>query len=165
MLRSRRMFARCSSILMWLMALLLALPPVAVASGSASTRKWVHIETIPGGTACAVRHRGSEVDTMMMLNRSGQLVLIAGRSGWHGAGSETIAMRVDRGPIDRIKADAFNNLVMVRISSLATLKRLERAKNLLWYMPTGEYHTEVAGLDGALKWLYRCEAKKRLQRR
>lgn len=159
------MFARGSSILTWLTLLFLPLPLVAAASGSASTKKWVHIETIPGGTACAVRRHGSDVDTMMMLNRSGQLVLIAGRSGWQGAGPETIAIRVDRGPIDRLKADAFNNLVMVRIGSRAILKRLERAKNLLWYMPTGEYHAEVAGLDGALNWLYRCEAKKRLRRR
>lgn len=126
--------------------------------------RWAYIKTIPGGTACAVRRHGREVDTMMMLNRNGQLVLIAGRTGWQGAGPETIAIRVDRGPIDRLKADVFNNLVMVRISSQAILKRLEVAKSLLWYMPTGEYRAEVAGLGGALKWLYRCEAKKHLQR-
>jgi len=46
-----------------------AAAPIVAAAGP-SAEQWTHIENIPGGTACAARLTGDEVDTMLMLNQN-----------------------------------------------------------------------------------------------
>jgi hypothetical protein len=125
-----------------------------------TSSEWVHIESVPGGDACAARLVGREVDTMLMLNRDGQLLLVAGRTDWSASGPEEISLRIDSFELDHLQASAFNNLVLLPIVDGAVLKRLRAAKDLYWSLPSGTYHAAVAGLDGALTWVQECEQAK-----
>lgn len=133
-----------------------------VAAAEPSSRQWMHIENVPGGTACAARLDGSEIDTMLMLNQSGRLILVAGNAGWNASGAQEIALRIDGWNVDHLTASAFNNLVMLPITDEAVLKHLKAAKDLYWYLPFGDYHATVTGLGEAFDWVYVCEQRKRM---
>jgi hypothetical protein len=150
---------RCGSLLL-LMVAGAAAPIGAAAEPSAD--QWTHIENVPGGTACAARLTGSDVDTMLMLNENGQLILVAGRADWHASGSQEIALRIDDFELEHLTASAFNNLVLLPIGDEAVLKRLKAAKDLYWSLPAGKYHATVAGLGDALEWVRTCERGKHL---
>lgn len=143
----------------WMGALLLLVVSGAVAGQPAGG--WTYLENVPGGTACAARLTGSEVDTMLMLNGNGQLILVAGRSDWRASGPEDVSLRIDSFELDHLQANAFNNLVLVLISDEAVVKRLMAAKVLYWTLPSGKYHATVSGLGDALEWVRRCEQGKR----
>ncbi len=133
-----------------------------VAAAEPFAGEWTHIENVPGGTACAARLTGNEVDTMLMLNQNGELLLVAGRADWHASGSQEITLRIDDLKIDHLTANAFNNLVLLQISDDAVLQRLRAAKDLYWRLSFGSYHAMVAGLGAALDWVHACEQGKRL---
>lgn len=122
---------------------------------------WTHIGNVPGANACAAQLTGDEVDTTLMLNRNGQLILVAGRSNWRAAGPEEVSLRIDDFELDHLQANAFNNLVLLLISDEAVVKRLMAAKELYWILPSGRYHAAVTGLGDALDWVRRCERGKR----
>jgi hypothetical protein len=120
------------------------------------------MEKAAGSNSCAARLAGGDVDTVLMLNQNAELILVAGRADWHGAGSHEIALRIDDFELDHLTASAFNNLVLLPISDEAVLKRLKAAKDLYWSLPSGKYHATVAGLGDALEWVRRCEQGKHL---
>lgn len=124
--------------------------------------QWALMERAAGSSSCAARLAGSEVDTMLMLNQNGELLLVAGRADWRASGSQEIALRIDDVEFDHLTVSAFNNLVLLPISDDAVLKRLKAAKDLYWYLPSGKYHAAVAGLGAALEWLHMCEQGKHL---
>lgn len=123
------------------------LVPVAAAG------QWAHLENVFGGTACAARLTGSQVDTMLLLNQNSQLILVAGRSDWSASGPEKVSLRIDNFQIDHLQANAFNNLVLLLISDEAVLKRLIAAKDLYWTLPSGRYHAAVSGLGNEVEWV------------
>lgn len=125
--------------------------------------RWVLMDRAAGSNSCVARLAGSDIDTVLMLNQNGQLVLVAGRADWHGSGSHDIALRIDEFEIDDLQVSAFNNLVLVPISDETVLKRLKVAKDLYWSLPSGRYHAAVAGLGDALEWVHRCEEGKHLR--
>jgi hypothetical protein len=127
-----------------------------------STHQWIHIEQVPGGTACAARLNGNEVDTMLMLNEAGQLILVAGRVDWHNSGPEEVGLRIDQFELAHLQASAFENLVLLPISDAAVLGRLKVAKDLYWSLSLGRYHATVDGLGRALAWVRQCEQLKRI---
>jgi hypothetical protein len=141
---------------------LLPLVFLAAAVAEPPADKWSYIENVPGGTACAARLSGDEIDTMLMLNQKGQLILVAGRAEWHASGPEEIGLRIDDYELEHLQASAFNNLVLLLISDTAVLKRLMAARDLYWTLPSGRYHATVSGLDNALEWIHQCEQGKRL---
>lgn len=142
--------------------LIVATATAMVATAEPFAGQWTHIENVPGGNACAARLTGTEVDTMLMLNQNGELLLVAGKVDWRASGSQEIALRIDEWNIDHLTASAFNNLVLLPISDDAVLKRLRAAKDLYWHLPFGNYHATVAGLGAALDWVHTCEQGKRL---
>jgi hypothetical protein len=79
---------------------------------------------VPGGDACAARLVGAEVDTMLMLNRDGKLLLVAGRNDWNVSGPEDIGLRIDDLDAMYLQASELSNLVLVPISNEIVLKRL-----------------------------------------
>jgi len=96
-----------------------------------------------------------------MLNRSGQLVLVAGRPDWRASGPVEVSLRIDGFELSHLQANAFNNVVLVLISYEAVVKRLMAAKELYWTLPTGKYHAAVSGLGDALSWVQQCQQAKR----
>jgi hypothetical protein len=142
------------------LGLLLALVPTTLAAQEPAIR-WMHIEKVPGGTACAARLPGDEVDTMLMLNKNGQLILVAGKADWRASGSQEIGLRIDGFELNHLSAEAFNNLVLLQVADETALKRLKVAKDIFWLLPSGVYHATVAGLGDALSWVQQCEQAKR----
>lgn len=130
---------------------------VSVAAAESPANQWMHLENVIGSGSCAARLTGSEVDTMLVVNGSGQLILVAGRADWQGSGPEEAALRIDDFQIEHLQASAFNNLVLLEIGNEGILKRLQAAKDLYWTLPSGKYHAAVAGLGDALDWVRRCE--------
>ena len=129
--------------MLWVASVLLLL---FVPTTTAAAAQWVHVEGAPGSHACAARLAGSDIDTTLMLNRKGQLILVVGRADWHASGTERIGLRIDNFTIDHLQATAFNNLLLVLIKDGAILNRLRVAKNLHWYLPSGTHHASVTGL-------------------
>lgn len=133
-----------------------AVMPIAVAG------QWAHLENVFGGTACAARLTGSQVDTMLMLNQNGQLILVAGRANWSASGPENVSLRIDDFELDHLRANAFNNLVLLLISDTAVLKRLMAARDLYWTLPSGRYHAAVSGLGDEVEWVRQCDQRKQI---
>ena len=154
----------------WLMSVLLVQAvanavPISVASEpQAIAGRWALMERAAGSNSCAARLTGSDVDTMLMLNQNGQLILVAGRADWRASGPEEVGLRIDSFELDHLQASMFNNLVLLPIDDEAVIKRLRVAKDLYWSLPFGKYHAAVAGLGEALDWLHTCEQGKRLGR-
>jgi hypothetical protein len=145
-----------------MLLVLVIVETVHVSIASQVTGEWALMENAAGSNSCAARLTGSEVDTMLMLNQNGELLLVAGKAAWRAAGSQGIALRIDDVEFDHLTASAFNNLVLLPISDDAMLRRLQSAKDLYWYLPSGKYHAAVAGLGEALEWLHTCEHGKHL---
>jgi hypothetical protein len=152
----------------WLLPLMtllvaMAVEPEGMATSTQSTTRWTFAETLPGGNACAAKLPGDEVDTLLMLNKSGELLLIAGRPEWRGRGeSQEIELQIDRFEIKHLVASSFDNLVLLVVKDESVLKRLKNAKDLYWRLPSGTYHAAVQGLATALSWLHTCERKKQM---
>jgi hypothetical protein len=132
------------------------------AAAGPSVRRWTYIQNIPGGNACAARLSGGEVDTMLMLDQSQQLILVAGRADWRAFGSEEIGLRIDGFQLEHLHASAFNNLILLPINDEVVLKRLKVGNDLYWLLPSGKYYAAITGLDNALDWVRKCEHAKHL---
>lgn len=129
---------------------------------AAAAGHWAHLENVFGGTACAARLTGSQVDTMLMLNQNGQLILVAGHADWSASGPEKVSLRIDDFELDHLQANAFNNLVLLLISDKAVLKRLMAARDLYWTLPSGRYHAAVLGLGNEVEWVRQCDQRKQV---
>jgi hypothetical protein len=136
---------------------------MAVFASSGQAAQWTYLGAADVRAGCAARLVGKDVDTMLMLGRNGELVLVAGKSDWRVSGPEKIGLRIDHGAMDHLTATAFRNLILVHVGNKAFLQELETAKVLYWYFPWGAYHAEVAGLGNAVKWLQGCQRAKQSQ--
>ena len=122
------------------------------------TDGWIIGGGAPGVDTCVARLPGAEVDTMLMLNKDGDLLLVAGREDWQQpAGNWDISVQVDDVEIEHVKATVFNNLVFLLVKDESTVHRLRAAKVIAWYLPVGVYRASVAGLGSALDSLRMCE--------
>jgi len=122
--------------------------------------EWRLSATLPGvtGSACTARINGDQVDTILMINRSGQLLLVAGHNGWAAWGGELdVSLQIDGDTPDKLKAFSFNNLVMTEVTNETVLLRLRRARTLDWSLPLGHFHAAVSGLGIALDAVKACQ--------
>jgi len=146
----------------WATLLLVSIVVKAVtAIADQSIGQWTHIDNVPGGTACAARLAGNDIDTMLMINGAEQLILVAGRADWHVSGPQEVGLRIDGFELSHLKASAFNNIVLLPIDDLVVQKRLASATDLYWTLSSGRYHASVTGLGDALEWVRQCEQNKR----
>lgn len=125
---------------------------------------WAHLPN--EGGSCAARHAGNKVDTLMMLNRDGQLLLFAGHPDWKlgYSGPKKASLRIDGGKAEHLKGNPLGSLFMVLIKSDTTVARLKHAKSLTWHLPSGTYHADVAEFGQALSWVRKCEQEKKSKR-
>jgi hypothetical protein len=120
---------------------------------------WRLVTHLPGAPVnfCSARINGAEVDTMLMINNRGSMILIAGKPEWAAWGGEAdITLAVDGAPPVALKANALGNLVLAEISDPALRHRIEAARTLDWRLPNGRFHAEVTGLGVALTALAAC---------
>lgn len=123
--------------------------------------KWQLATTLPGapGRACSARAPGPEIDTIMLLNDSSELVLLGGHSDWATWGGDVpLQLAVDGGAPTAMTAHTLINLITVLVQDPGLLKQLREAKTLDWTIPTGHVRGEVAGLGVALDAMKACKA-------
>jgi hypothetical protein len=143
--------------------LLVAVANAAIATGVtaepvATTGQWTLTAKLPGGDACVARLVGSEVDTMLMLSESKELLLVAGNPEWQAtSNSLKVELGIDNLLINDLTGIPFNNLVFVVVKEDAVLKRLKVARNLYWSFPFGKFHATVDGIGPAITWLHKCK--------
>jgi hypothetical protein len=112
----------------------------------------------PGDPApCSARLLGTEIDTMLLINKDGDLVLVGGRGDWALAASEqTVTLQIDNGPPADVKAEFVTNLVLALVADTALLKQLRHAHQLGWTLPMGHFAAHVTGLGTALDAARAC---------
>lgn len=132
-------------------------PPKAIAGAG----NWTMMRTLPGvaGRACSARITGDQIDTILLLNNDGQLLLIGGHSDWATFGGDVpLQLSIDGTEPVALTANTIENLIMVLIKDPALVQRLRSARTLDWTIPTGHVRGEVAGLGVALDAVKACKA-------
>jgi hypothetical protein len=122
---------------------------------------WRLSVTIPGvfSRVCSARIDGDQIDTNMLLNNSGDLVLIGGHKDWATWGSDVpLQLAVDGEPPLAMTAKTALNLITVLVKDPSLVQRLRDAKTLDWTIPTGHVRGDVAGLGVALDAMKACKA-------
>jgi hypothetical protein len=147
-----------ASAFLGLVALLASDAVCAMESVSASG--WSLTDKLPIGDGCAARRGGEEVDTLVVLNRAGQVILIAAKPEWRMSGEHEINVRIDDYVMEHVKVNAFVNLVLLMIKDDQVLSRLLVAKDLYWTMPKGVLHAQISGLGEVVEQLRVCEKAK-----
>jgi hypothetical protein len=125
----------------------------------AGAGRWTLMASMPGvsGPACSARVPGDQIDTIMLLNRDGQLVLVGGHPDWATWGETVpLALSVDGAAPVHLTADAVNNLIVILVKDPDLLQRLRTARSLTWTIPTGEVRGDVTGLGAALDAIAAC---------
>ena len=120
---------------------------------------WRLIEP-PDPAGCSARLQagaGDNVDTMLLVNNAGKLVLVAGRRDWNlpPAGPK-ITIRVDDLPPRTVEASLAVNLVMLLVDDDAFYRQVRNAHRIAWSLPMGEFDANVGGLGPAFDAAVAC---------
>jgi hypothetical protein len=106
---------------------------------------------------CSARLEGTEIDTVLLINKGGDLVLVGGRGDWELTPSDaTITLQIDNLPPADLKAEIAINLVLAPVTGGALLKQLRHAHQLGWTLPMGHFASDVTGLGTALDAAKAC---------
>ena len=125
---------------------------------------WRLAVTLPGvaGRVCEVRNAGDEVDTILILNDRGELLLIGGHRDWATWGGDApLKLSIDGGPPLAMKASTVTNLIMTLVTDPDLVRRLRAARTLDWTLPTGHVRGDVTGLGAAMDAMAACKSDMR----
>lgn len=101
--------------------------------------------------SCIAHRAGAHVDTMMLTNRDGKLVLMAGRPDWKmPAGNRTITLEIDEHRWEGVAASSLNSLLIVLVSDPTMLDQLRHARRLVWNLPRQRLTADLPGLGEAI---------------
>jgi hypothetical protein len=128
-------------------ALMMAAPAVA------QPGDW-QISRQAGG--CSVGKAGAEVNTRLLRNQSGKMILIAARPDWTGDEPADIQLAIDGGAALTLQAQKLGPLALVLIEDAALETELRAARTLTWTTPWGVFNAQVEGLGEAFDALSRC---------
>ncbi len=119
---------------------------------------WMLLRPSDPHMGCSARVQGAEVDTLLMRNTVGALVLMAGRPEWDSWPTEGfgVTLSVDGAEPVGLKAVQAGSIVMMKIDDPGLAARIQAAKTLDWVLPSGRYHAEVEGLGMAYKAMQAC---------
>jgi hypothetical protein len=128
-------------------------PPPSPAAGD-----WTLSDASVGTDWCVMRRRGEQVDTVLMLNREGRLILGAGKPSWSESAdsSAEATLAVDGGPPRAVKVSLLQNLALTLVQDGALSRQLRGASKISWSLPQGDFHADVAGLGPAVDALRVC---------
>jgi hypothetical protein len=124
---------------------------------------WTLIRNVAGLSqrACSARIRGPQIDTILLRNNDGQMVLMGGHPEWATWGAEVpLQLSIDGGPATALKAQSVDNLIAVLVEDPALAKRLRGAHAIEWTIPTGRVRGEVSGLGVAFDAVVACATGK-----
>lgn len=130
-------------------------PPQPIAGGG----RWMLSTSMPGvaGRACSARVAGDQIDTILLRNNDGQMVLIGGHSDWATWGGDVpLQLSIDGGAATRLTASTANNLIAVLVKDPGLEQRLRSAHSLEWTIPTGRVRGDVTGLGAAFDAVVAC---------
>jgi hypothetical protein len=132
-------------------------PPQPIAGAS----EWKLLDNLPGADHCSLRRSGEQVDTMLMRNKDGRLLLFAGRADWaFPPATEKVSLQFDDLPARELDASVFDNLIIVLLDDPVIEQTLLHAKRLRWQMPQGDLRADLDGVGQALDELRACDLKK-----
>ena len=113
---------------------------------------------LEGDAACSARLEGSQVDTMLMANKDGELVLVAGRRDWKLPPTDQAGtLQADDHPPRKIKGDGVANLILVLIKDKRLYGELRNARQITWSLPVGRFTANVTGLGVAFDASLACQ--------
>jgi hypothetical protein len=118
--------------------------------------------TLPGlrEPVCEARIAGDQIDTIMILNDRGDLVLMGGHTDWATWGGDvSLQLSIDGARPVSITASTLNNLILALVKDPELVQRLRAAKTLEWTIPTGHVRGDVAGLGAAMDAVKACKAR------
>jgi hypothetical protein len=124
---------------------------------------WRLQTNLPGAPhVCSARVAGPQIDTILLLNDDGEIVLIGSHSDWATFGGDTsLRLAIDGAEPLELKSSSALNLITTRITDPALVDRLRQAKTLTWGIRGGHVHGDVTGLGAALDAIKRCRQASR----
>lgn len=131
-------------------------PPADIAQAG----DWKLLNPPRGTNRCSIRLNGAEIDTMMMRNNDGKLIVMGGRGEWaFPTGKASITLQIDNTPPKTVDAFVVQNIVMVLLKDDADQALLAHAADLRWHLSWGDFHAGLSGLDVALGALDACDRR------
>ncbi len=140
---------------------LAAVPPLTPIVGAG---KWMMVQDLPfiARPPCVARLEGSDINTSLMLNKDGKLILVGGHEDWSmGTGEVHFQLRIDDDPPRVMQASLLNNIMLAPIFDEQLAARLARAKTLSWEASQARIRTDVTGIGIALDAVRACAARQR----
>lgn len=130
---------------------------VLILGSSAHAEQWQHLKHLPGGSGCAARLPGKDVDTLIAFNNNGRVLLLAGRPDWRIDNTQgmNIGLRIDDSKVNHLEGFAAGSIILVLVRK-SLVDRLKRARDIYWTFPFGAFHAAVSGFGSALDWLRKC---------
>lgn len=140
---------------------LMAAPASGQAAGQQVGEWTLGMPTDPPGKTCGAAKLGEQVNTRLMRNKAGRMLLIAARSDWKNDQPFTAKLSVNgAAPVD-VEAMTLGPMVLVLVEDAALEAQLMAARTLDWTMPWpgpqgSTFHADVAGLGAAYDKLDIC---------
>jgi hypothetical protein len=146
------MMIRMVAALVGAMAVMAAPAAAQVAGG------WtLGLPTDAPGQTCGAAKLGVEVNTRLLRNRGGKMVLIAARGDWDHSEPVTAGLSVDGAEAVEVEALTVGPLVLVLVADAVLEARVKAARTLDWTLPWGAFHAEVEGLGAAYDKVEVCQ--------
>ncbi len=139
----------CRGICAWLS---IALAGSCWAQASAPLRSVPGWDIVKAPTGSCMAHRaGAQVDTIMVTNRDGKLILMAGRHDSNmPTGPRTVTLEIDEHRWEAVAATSFNSLILVLVNDPAMLEQLRHAQRLIWVLPLQRVAADLPRLGQAI---------------
>jgi CHASE2 domain-containing sensor protein len=143
------------------LAVILMAASMPAAFAAPEPAKWEFKPSVPGGPLCRAVKLDADVsayvDTMLLRNRAGDMVLMAGHSTWRLTdGQATVTLSADGASPVELQGYIVDRIVLVLISDRALLQKVKDAKKLDWRFPWGDFSADVAGLGAAFDAIPIC---------
>ncbi|WP_442678776.1 hypothetical protein ACSBM8_14860 [Sphingomonas sp. ASY06-1R] len=125
------------------------------------------VQELPFGSppACAARLEGAEINTTLVLNKDGKIILFGGHPDWSmGTGDAQYNLVIDQDPPRVMQASLLNNIFLSPFFDDRLAARLARARTLQWETSQARIRADVTGIGVALDAVRKCNADKNAAR-
>ena len=119
--------------------------------------EWELRSPTPGAPPCRAVKFGPAIDTQLLRNRAGDLILVAGHGDWsHDGDPFALTISADGAPPMRLTGYPIGPTIFVLVEDDALEKQIKAAHTLDWRLPWGQFRAEVEGLGKAFDALTVC---------
>ena len=132
-------------------------PVSALGAPTIAPTPWEFRSPAPDAPLCGAMKRGDTVDTQLLRNRAGKLILIAGHPGWNHAGDPIpVILSIDGGQPVTLSGFPLGNVIPVLVEDVRLGARIKAAHTIDWGLPWGHFTADVDGLGQAFDKLAIC---------